>query len=366
MMRWAAAGSLLGACGLAAVGGCGGGEHDCAEGVVCEILNDDDTSNGYCWGQCVPRPPIDFLAPELVWTGPHLLAPSCDDLVWDVPGTPGEVVRLAHEPAVFRGRTVPEPEEDAMCPTCACTPPSCALPSEVTASSLYMCGEGPEETRTPFAPPPGWDGACVSPGWVGPEQLGSLAIGPTRHLPCTPVVEEAPVPRNAFTVEVAVACEGRRVDDLCALPGQLCMLYQQQDHLPEGWRHCVRAPGDNVQCEPPAEAGSPWPTYSEKLGVFYTGVNDTSDCKPCTCKSSETSRCEAFVSAYEDRACGDILVGIGVLQAGICVDPAPSSALGSLSATWIVNEPGRCTPEGGTPVVKPKDAETICCLPRER
>ncbi|WP_437902857.1 hypothetical protein WME95_30410 [Sorangium sp. So ce327] len=366
-LRWLAGGALLGAGGLAAAGGCsGGGDYDCAEDLVCEILNDDGTSNGRCWGRCVPPPPGNFHAPELVWTGPDLFAPSCDDLVWAVPGTVGEVVRLGYEPASFRGRTVSE--EDATCPTCACTPPSCALPSEVTANSLPLCGEGPEETRTPFGPPPDWDGACVSPGRVAPEQLASLAIGPIRQLPCTPVVEEEPVPRDAFTFEVAVACESRLVPGLCALGRQLCMLYQQQDHLPEGWRHCVRAEGEDVPCEAPAEPGNPWPTYSEKVGVFYTAVNDTRECEPCSCKPPERSQCAAFVSAYQDNACSDPFLVISVPEAGSCVDPAPGFTLGSLSATWIVNEPGPCTPEGGTPVGEKKGdgAETICCLPRER
>ncbi|AGP38906.1 hypothetical protein SCE1572_33110 [Sorangium cellulosum So0157-2] len=30
--------------------------------------------------------------------------------------------------------------------------------------------------------------------------------------------------------------------------------------------------------------------------------------------------------------------------------PVRDSTLGSLSATWIVNEPGRCAPEGGVKV----------------
>ncbi|MGK4003332.1 hypothetical protein WMF31_11955 [Sorangium sp. So ce1036] len=365
-MRRIAGGALLGAGGLAATGGCGGGgEHRCAEDLVCEIVNENGTSNGRCWGECVPAPPDDFRPPELVWTGPDLFAPSCDDLVWAVPGTSGEVVRLVDGSAVFKGRTPSRNDHD--CPTCACTPPSCALPSEVTATSL-ACGEVPEETRTPFAPPPGWDGACISPGRVEPEQLGSFAIGPTRVQPCMPVTEEAPVPRDALTVEVAVACRGDRVPNLCALPSQICMLYQQQDHLPEGWRYCVRKSGAEVQCEPPAEPGSPWPTYSEKLGVFYTAVNDTRACAPCTCKPPEASRCEAFVWAYEDHACSDPLVGISVFQTGICVSPEPGSTLGSLSATWIVNEPGSCTPEGGSPVgeLDGEGAETICCLPRGR
>ncbi|WP_437567142.1 hypothetical protein [Sorangium sp. So ce542] len=367
VLRWLAGGALLGVCALAAAGGCGaGGEYDCAEDLVCEIFNDDGTSNGHCWGRCVPEPPTPFFPPELVWTGPDLLAPSCDDLVWAVPGTTDEVVRLAPGPAAFRGWAPPSGE--LACPTCACTPPSCALPSEVTASApLYTCGEGPEETRTPFAPPPDWDGACVSPGRVGPEQLGWLAIGPTRQLPCTPVIEEAPVPRDAPAVDAAVACKSSLVGSLCDLPRQLCMIYQQQDHLPEGWRHCVRAEGKDVPCEAPAAPGSPWPTYSEKLGVFYTAVNDSRECTPCSCKPPETSQCEAFMWAYEDRACSDVLLSIGVFQAGICVAPEPGSTLGSLSATWVVNDPGTCTPQGGTPVGEPGEgAATICCLPRER
>ncbi|WP_437605729.1 hypothetical protein WMF20_32215 [Sorangium sp. So ce834] len=359
---------LLGAGGLAAAGGCGGGaEYGCAEEVACEIVNDDGTSNGHCWGRCVPEAPESMPAPELVWTGAEPLEPSCDDLVWAVPGTAGEVVQLAFEPAKFRGRTLPSDRHE--CPTCACSSPSCALPSDVSASSLYMCGEGPEETWTSFAPPEGWDGACVSPGWVGPDQLGSLAIGPTREVPCAPVVEEAPVPRDALAVEVAVACRSRLVHDLCALPGQLCMIYQQQDHLPEGWRHCRRLPGEDVPCEAPAEPGNPWPTYSEKLGVFYTEVNDTRDCTPCTCKAVEEGRCEARVSAYQDRVCGAPLVSaILVTAGGICHDPVPGSALGSLSAAWLVNEPGRCVPEGGMGVgeLKGEGAQTICCLPSER
>ncbi|WP_437574056.1 hypothetical protein [Sorangium sp. So ce887] len=362
---WVAGGLLLGAGGLAAAGGCGAGEYDCAEGVTCEIVNANGTSNGHCWGQCVPEPPRGFDEPMLVWTGLEMLAPSCDDLVWAIPGT-NEVIRIADRPPAFVGRT--PPGEAPSCPVCACTAPSCALPSDVTTSSLRLCEGENAGTRTPFAPPPGWDGSCVSPGWVPSELLGSLYLGSTTEQPCAPVVEESPAPPDALTGEVAIACSGKVSSTLCAQDGQRCMLYQQQDHLPEGWRHCILADGDDRECQAPVAAGDPWPRFSEKLGVFYTEVDDTRGCTPCTCKPPETHRCEADLSAYEDRACSDFLVvGRMTTQRAICVDPGSTRTLGSLSATWIVNEPGRCTPEGGAPVgeIDARGPKTICCLPRD-
>ncbi|WP_437619012.1 hypothetical protein [Sorangium sp. So ce1151] len=362
---WVAGGLLLGAGGMAAAGGCGAGEYDCAEEVTCEIVNANGTSNGHCWGQCVYPPGGKFGEPMLVWTGPKTLAPSCEDLTWVVPGT-DEIIRPSSGTPKLLGRALPRVE--LHCPTCACTVPSCALPSDVTAVSLAMCGDGPAETRTPFAAPPGWDGACVSPGWGPPEQLGSLLIGSIIERPCEPVVEESPVPRDAVAGEVAIACPSRVSTTLCAQMGQTCLVYQQQNSLPEAWRQCVSIEGLDTACEAPAAAGDPWPRFSEKLAVFSKGVEDTRACTPCTCKPPATSRCEAFMSAYMDSACSDWLVGISVTTQEVCVDPGPAPMIGSLSATWIVNEPGRCTPEGGVPdgAREPEEPVTICCLPRER
>jgi hypothetical protein len=86
---------------------------------------------------------------------------------------------------------------------------------------------------------------------------------------------------------VAIACSGEVSSTLCAQDGQRCMIDQQQSRLPEGWRHCILADGADRECQAPVAAGDPWPSFSEKLGVFYTEVDHTRDCAPCTCKPPE-------------------------------------------------------------------------------
>lgn len=309
----------------------------------------------------------EFGTPVLVWTGPELLAPLwCDDLTWVVPET-GAVIKPSRGFPKFLGRMVSRLEP--ACSRCTCTMPSCALPSDVTVFSGIMCGEEPAEARTSFAPPPGWDGACVSPGLVAPEQLGSFSIGPTREEPCVPVVEAPPVPRDFIVNEVAIACPGEVYPDLCALDDQLCLLYQPRKHLPAPWRQCVLVEGADRACEAPAAPHDPWPRFSEKLSGFYKEVRDTRRCTPCDCEPIEPSRCEALVSVYEDRACSEVPVDSArVAEDTICHDPGSGRGLGSLSATWVVNEPGSCTPTGGTldGTLEHEGPVTICCLPEGR
>lgn len=360
---------LLGAGGVMAAAGGGGcrGEYDCAEDVLCEVVNEDGTSNGRCWGQCVHAPPGSFGAPMLVWTGPETLAPaSCDDLVRVVPET-GERLPLVGASPTFVGRALPI--ADHGCPACDCMAPGCALPSAVTARSLEMCGEPPGDAMTRFPLPSAWDGSCVSPGFLAPEQFGSLTIGPVQM--CMPFAASEPSrPLAAGTGDIAIACSGQVELKLCPDPSDLCMLYQQQAHLPDGWRHCVVADDDGTQeCPQPGQMEDPRNVFSEKLSVFYDDLVSIPACTPCACDAPATSQCEAFVYAYEDRACNDMLFGIRVRTSGeeTCVVPEPSSSLGSLSAVWLANEPGRCTPRGGEPYtdVKHGQPKLMCCLPRK-
>lgn len=295
----------------------------------------------------------------LVWTGPERLAPSsCEELAWSAPGT--AVIRPSQGVPGLLGRTASS--HDAQCPKCACTAPSCALPSGVTAFSGSTCSSGAAGVQTPFSPPPGWDGSCVSPGLVVPEQFASFSIGPAGEVPCEPQVEEPAPPGDGAQDEVAIGCGSEMVDDVCALDNQICLLYQPRKYLPEPWRQCIVVEGGDRPCEAPAAEGDPWPRFSEKLPGFYRPSNGTRACKPCTCKMTEPSRCEALVSVYEDRACSDRLAEVTTAAGGFCIAPDPDSALGSLSATWLVNEPGRCTPEGGA--LERDEPITICCLPR--
>ncbi|WP_438004065.1 hypothetical protein WME89_35225 [Sorangium sp. So ce321] len=360
--------SLLGAGGVAAAGGGGcRGEDDCVEDVLCEVVNEDGTSNRHCWGQCVRAPMGAFGEPVLVWTGPETLAPSsCDDLVRVIPET-GESLPLVGASPVFVGRALPIADHD--CPACDCMAPGCALPSGVTARSRAMCGELSGDTMTPFPSPPGWDGSCVSPGFLAPEQFGSLTIAPVQM--CVPFAASEPSrPLAAGTGNIAIACSGHVELKLCPDPSDLCMLYQQQAHLPDGWRHCVVADDDGtMECPHPGETEDPRRVFSEKLSVFYDDLVAAPACTPCGCDAPTTNGCEALLYAYEDRACSDILFFIDVhaIDEEACVVPEPSSSLGSLSATWLANDPERCTPRGGEPFTEVKHGQPkiLCCLPRQ-
>ncbi|WP_437586217.1 hypothetical protein [Sorangium sp. So ce1000] len=242
-------------------------------------------------------------------------------------------------------------------------------PADRDGEMIEACGDGSAVTQTSFLTPAGWDGSCVSPGTVAAEQLGSLSIGPAIWEPCTPIVADEPPqpqPRSAGVDEVAVGCSGVVEAKLCPGQGELCMLEQQPAHLPDGWRHCIVGEGD-LGCQQPEGGADPRKIFSDKLGVFYEDLVTAPACSPCTCEAPATSRCEALVVAWEDGACSDMLVGIDVNEReGICVDPVSGSTLSSVSATWLSNEPGTCTPRGGEPrndrVIG--RAKTVCCLPK--
>ena len=73
-------------------------------------------------------------------------------------------------------------------------------------------------------------------------------------------------------------------------------------------------------------------------------------CTACECGPPEGGDCVAEVTAYEDDACtveipGKI-VGLGTPE---CSEAVVGQDLQGMSATWIQNQPGDCTPSGGKP-----------------
>lgn len=371
-LRWMAGSSFLGLLSLSAAGACGAGEEHCEvericerqrdEKAVCELLDDKGMRHGSCCGQCVLLPEITrYWRPVLVWTGPKTLAPSsCGEITWVVPGT-GEVIRPYDGEPRYLGQK--GPSRSVLCPTCACSEPSCALPSTLYTRSDPGCVAGwLDETWTWTALPPDWDGACMPSGAVAGDPIGAVAVGPTR-VSCEPVVGEPPTPGDVAGDEVAIQCAGGVWQDECELPEQVCLNLQLPEHMPEPWRLCVVVEGGDSACEPPAAADDPWPKFSEKISGFHRGIVDARQCRPCTCKPPEPSGCEAEVVIYEDAACSDTLTDFPLNDAGgRCTNTEPESAVGSLNARWVVNEPGPCTPEGGALV--PDEPITICCLPR--
>jgi hypothetical protein len=72
------------------------------------------------------------------------------------------------------------------------------------------------------------------------------------------------------------------------------------------------------------------------------------------------------VTLYEDASCSEVNVTSRVTTLDVCLDPGLGPAMRSLGASWVVNEPGACTPEGGGTSRPPAliGTTTLCCLPK--
>jgi hypothetical protein len=363
----AAALIAAGGTAAAAASGCGrSGEDECFEKVDCKVVNDDGTSNGYCWGTCVPGPMLPFDSdPVLVWMGSAKPLPTCPEAV------PGSRRNVNAGFVAYSARAMPLPSP---CPACACSAPACELPAGVTASSLAVCQEGPGGIETPFYAPPGWDGACFSPGTVPAERFGSYTIPPATLRPCAPLEDavlraredEPPEPELEIgpVPDFMVSCGVEIKKDLCDRES-LCMLDEKR--LATGWRHCRIAVGSHAESCTAAEITGGVASFTD-AHYFQTRDPDLRACSPCTCTQTPlTSTCEALVSTYEDTACGGLVATTTVDGEGACIDPPSAMSLGSLSAEWTVNEPGSCAPSGGTregeePAVR---IVSVCCLPEK-
>ncbi|WP_438034771.1 hypothetical protein [Sorangium sp. So ce204] len=88
MRRWTAGrilAALVGAVGAASAvaSGCGVVDgYDCHELLTCDIINEDGTNNGACYGICVERESGGFPAPpRIVWIGPATEQAPCEAAV---------------------------------------------------------------------------------------------------------------------------------------------------------------------------------------------------------------------------------------------------------------------------------------------
>ncbi|MGK3991654.1 hypothetical protein [Sorangium sp. So ce1024] len=309
-----------------------------------------------CPGQCVPRAPLGWSEPALLWIGPPDQAPDC----------PAAAPSIGYEG--HAGFTAAPPRA---CPACLCDPPdaSCELPAAWRAHASFPCGV-PGAAETSFAAPEGWDGACTATNAVAAGQVcdgalcaQSLEIPAPRVLPgsCTARSAEAPegpgepAPGGSFAL-LARACTGTVLAS-CSDPGATCAPAPPAGDgaPPEGFLTCIHHEGEQ-DC--PA-------TYPDRH-VFHAGVEDTRGCAPCGCGEPSGGTCSVLASAFSDGACSDFVVGVVVSSdAPLCSGIVPGTALGSRSASVIRFEPGACEPTGGEPTgdVALLDAATFCCRP---
>lgn len=297
-----------------------------------------------CPGQCVPLPPLGYDGPALLWFGPAADVPECP----------------ARAPAlVFQGFDGLQ-NNPLECPTCDCSQPTCQFPV-VTASNLSVCpNDVPGSTLTPFPAPESWNGVCISPGTLDPNLVESITVGPTTERPCEPVANlpQKGNPGPGFDV-AARACAGEAIPETCQDPGHTCL--PTAEPPPPGFRQCIMriVPGDAEGLECPSD-------FPEEY-AFYAAIDDQRECTPCTCTQTAASACAARVSAYSDTACTSALfenVAIGMATSQ-CVDVMSGFQLGSMEATWTVNQPGACEASGGEAIGEASLAElhVFCCQP---
>ncbi|MCC6556375.1 MAG: hypothetical protein IT372_25730 [Polyangiaceae bacterium] len=291
---------------------------------------------GDCRGQCVPLPPADFSDPVLLWTGSDVDAPQCPP----------------HAPVPFyEGHAGFDPGN--YCPACECSPPACMFPSRMTASDQTCPGGG---TQTKFEAPPFWTGACFSPPAVPVDLAASVTAQPVTEHPCQPVGPPVPTSLDRTWSTFARACKGQVYDGRCRDPGMTCE--PTAEPPPPGFRHCIMYTRDG---DPTCPA-----SYPEEL-TFYGGLDDTRACAPCECTQTAPSECVATITTYHGAKCAGFIFASFAMDLGssaACMDNGMSSAgLGSMSAIWLVNEPGECAASGGeaSGEATPTDPRTFCC-----
>ncbi|WP_437293002.1 hypothetical protein [Sorangium sp. So ce426] len=344
-------------------GGCGGGGGDGGDACAAEDDTDAAIASDFgdlipsvevCAGQCVPKEPLGWSEPALLWIGSPDAVPSC----------PATAPSVGYEG--YADFAAPAPHQ---CPACACDPPeaTCEVPAEWSAYASFPCG-GPEAPAISFAAPEGWDGTCTSANAVeagrtcdGAPCVQSLAIQAPRVVSagCAPRVAEVPESPDEFATTgsfaiVARACTGN-ASPPCADPGMTCTPAPPSGDAapPEGFLTCIHHEGEQ-DC--PA-------TYPDRY-VFYAGVEDTRGCAPCGRTEPTGATCSVLASAFSDEGCSQ-LVAAQVITAAApdCGTVATGTALGSKSVSVVSLDPGRCEAFGGEPVgsIAPTAAATFCC-----
>ncbi len=99
--------------------------------------------------------------------------------------------------------------------------------------------------------------------------------------------------------------------------------------------------------------------------MFYQGIDTSAaGCTACACSPPQGGVCQAITSAYGDAACSaEFASNTAGLDSPQCNDTMPGLELQSMSATWMTNQPGTCTPSGGEPFgeATPAKPATFCC-----
>lgn len=282
-----------------------------------------------------------------LWVGPEGREPAC----------PKQAPKAVFNG--YAGLTAPN-----TCAPCQCSEPSCILPS-VNATAGDACGGS---VVGAFEPPPSWEGGCLAGPSLEPGTWSSVQIGAVGTAGCELVEDPVPIPRFADAwpaqwATAARACAAEEEEGAPACTGAPCV--RGIEELPSGFRRCLRYPEGTAESEAQA-----CPAEFPERHVFFAGLSDTRECTACSCAPPEDALCIAAVSAFQDASCGGapmpIFQNAAVgLNASVCYDTSMPLALGSISATWLAEEPGSCVVTGGEAIGEavPTDPSVFCCEP---
>lgn len=238
------------------------------------------------------------------------------------------------------------------CPTCACGPATCALPTTAHASA-EPCPGGADATS--FDAAEGWEGSCstdhaIAPGAsCGGSACESLTFDPPTIEPCAALELDAGkrvAPSWGSIVQECLIT----LSDACETEGSVCA-----PTPPDDFSLCIYQVGAVAEC--PSE-------YSTRVLVF-SDARDERACSACECGSPVGGTCSAYVEVFSDDACADPVVSVTTVSDGVpkCVDLPAGVALGSKAAQLDDDAPGACAATGGevTGTVEPIGAVTLCC-----
>ena len=290
-----------------------------------------------CAGQCVPRPPLGWSHPVLLWSGRLLEAPECS-AAWA---------------GVMQYEGYADPIGPPKCPVCSCEPPTgeCELPSFLFASTQTCAGDGPGPFFYDFS---GLDPDPMSCNTDNPVPAGlgvnSLTVGPLSMTEsgCQPVATLPPKSGATSWKMFARACSFGI--STCPEPGALCVPAAQP---PPGFSQCIYQSGQH-------ECPSGYPDRR----VFYDEISDSPHCSECACGVPEGGLCSAPLRTYQDAFCTVIAPGGTYGLTAACGDLSEGMSLGSkMVLAAPTYEPGACEPSGGelTGSLELKRPSTFCC-----
>ncbi len=296
---------------------CGNGVDDDGDGKI--DCADEDCAARTCLGE----------APD-GWSGPVALYVGADK----PPACSGDYAQAA-----MRGGTGAS-GDPAQCSTCTCTASSgCASYLSFGAATQSDCS----------------DAACVATADTGCVELSSSCLSGSgssfylkTQLPpgiggCEPSAQTPTITDPTWEQNVLACAPADTLRRGGCSPGNVCA-----PQGPFAGPYCIVQQGD-VAC--------PAGPYSDKR-VYYTAINDTRDCSPCSCDSD----CSYSWNVYDDAdtSCGSALAS--KTSAGECVPVTPSS--GKVRVGVAITGSGGCTPGGGTPEgsAQADTPFTACCM----